>query len=284
MRQKYLAYFFAATVVSIWAGFVLMSRFAVKSPLNGNDIVALRFGIASTLLLPFWWFKWRVPLFNLRMLSLALCGGVGYASTAYWSFHFAPAAHGAVLLSGMLPFFMMLCSWLFLYQLPSHKMVIALVIIAIGVFSIGMHSVNNLAETWPGDLLMLLGSLLWAVYTVLVKKWNYAPMPTTIGVAILSALIFLPLYILLLPKGLTITPLNIILWQGFYHGIIVAILAMILYMQALARLGPLTLGAAMACVPTLAGLGGVLFLHEHLSSWLISGLIFTSIGAWLGSR
>lgn len=283
-RALRTGYLLAATTVFIWAGFVLFSRMAGKGALNGNDLVALRFGVAAALLLPAWWFRWRVPLFTRRMGALMVFGGMAYTLLAYWSFRFAPAAHGAVLLSGVLPFFVALVTWVLLKQSPSYRVRQALLCIGGGVVCLGMHSLGGLAESWPGDLMMVAASLSWAIYTVLVRRWGFAPAETTIGVTLLSALCFLPLYFLVLPKGLPAAPWPDILLQGFYQGVLVAIVAMVLYMAALARLGPLRLGTVMATVPAIAGLGATLLLGEPFSLWLLGGLLLTSFGAWLGTR
>lgn len=277
-------YAYAAATVMIWAGFVLLSRLAGKSALNGSDIVALRFATAAAILFPFWCFKWRVPLLDRRLFLLALTGGVGYTLAAYWAFRFAPAAHGAVLLSGVLPFFVAGVAWVLLGEPPRARLRHALLAIAAGVGCLAMHSLGGLAQSWPGDLMLIGASILWAVYTVLVRRWGYAPVETTIGVTLISAVVYLPVYLLLLPKGIAHAPLSAIVLQSLYQGVLVAIVAMVLYMQALSRLGPLKLGTAMATVPAIAGTGATLLLGEPFSGWLLAGLVLTSIGAWLGTR
>lgn len=277
-------YLFAAATVAIWAGFVLFSRVAGGSVLNGHDVTALRFATAALVLLPAWWWRWRVPLWNVRMACLALTGGMGYALTAYWSFRFAPAAHGAVLLSGVLPFFVAAMAWLLLKERPRVTIAYALLWIALGVACLAMHSLSGLAASWPGDVLLLTASLLWAVYTVLVRRWGFAPMETTIGVTLISAAVYLPVYVFLLPKGIQQAEWPAILTQAVYQGVFVAIVAMVLYMQALSRLGPLRLGTVMATVPAIAGTGATLILGESFSGWLLAGLVLTSVGAWQGTR
>lgn len=277
-------YLFAAATVAIWAGFVLLSRMAGSSVLNGNDITALRFAMASLVLLPAWWWRWRVPLWNRRLFVLMLSGGMGYALAAYWSFRFAPAAHGAVLLSGVLPFFVAAMAWLILKEKPRPTVWRALIFIAAGVACLAIHSLSGLAQSWPGDLLLLLGSLLWAIYTVLVRRWGFAPMETTIGVTLLSAVVYLPVYALFLPKGIAEASWGLIVTQALYQGVLVAIVAMVFYMQALSRLGPLRVGTAMATVPAIAGVGATWVLGEAFSVWLLAGLIMTSVGAWQGTR
>jgi drug/metabolite transporter (DMT)-like permease len=277
-------YFFAAATVLIWSGFVLMARHAGVSALNGYDLTALRFGTAAALLLPAWIFWKRVPIFNLRMLSLALSGGIAYSVVVYWSFHFAPGGHGAVLISGMLPFFMAACAWVVLGETPRRSLWLSLIVIALGMAALGVDTFRHSGSTWRGDLMMATSSLIWAIYTVLVRRFGYSPAETTIGVALLACLIYLPVYIVFLPKGMAQVPLSAVLAQAFYQGVLVVIVAMVFYMQAMVRLGPTRLGAIMAVVPAVAGLGAWLVLQEPLSAFLVAGLVLTSTGAWLGSR
>ena len=277
-------YVFAAATVLIWSGFVLVTRRAGVSALNGFDLAALRFGTAALLLSPAWLFWRRVPLFDARMLLLALTGGIGYSLTVYWSFRFAPAAHGAVLISGMLPFFVAACAWMLLREPPRHSLRLALIVIAAGMAAMAVDAFRQPGSTWRGDVLMLASSFIWAVYTVLVRRFGYAPADTTIGVALLAALLYLPVYAFCLPKGIALVPLHAVLVQAFYQGVLVVIVAMVLYMQAMVRLGPTRLGAIMATVPAVAGLGAWLVLGEPLSAFLLAGLLLTSAGAWLGSR
>jgi drug/metabolite transporter (DMT)-like permease len=277
-------YIFGFITVSLWAGFVLMSRTAEASGLNGFDLTALRFGTAALFLLPAWLFWHRVALFNLPMLALAAAGGIGYSVCVYSAFHFAPASHGAVLLSGILPFFVTLMAWLILGESPSQHRWMALGVIGLGVLCLGVYSIGNLHQSWPGDLLLISSSFLWGLYTVLVKRWGKTPWDITIGVALLSALIYLPVYWLFLPKGLFTAPWHAILMQAFFQGVMVVIVAMLCFMQAMARLGPTRLGAVMATVPAFAGIGAVVLLGEPFSWLLVAGLLLTCSGAWLGSR
>lgn len=277
-------YGFAAATVSIWAGFVLMARLGGKSHLTALDVTALRFGVAAVMLLPAWLFWKRVPLFNRTMLGLVATGGIGYSLAVYSGFKYAPAAHGAVLISGLLPFFMPLCAFLILREPFRHSLRLALPVIALGMVALGVDTFGHSSGTWKGDLLMISSSILWAVYTVLVRRSGLGPWETTIGVALLASLIYLPVYVLFLPKAIGLEPMHVLVAQGFYNGVLVVIVAMLLYMQAMVRLGPTRLGSIMAVVPAVAGIGSSLVLGEPLSGWLVFGLAMTSLGAWLGAR
>lgn len=284
-----MGYVLAGITVMLWASFVLLGRVAGENNLNPFDLTALRFSVAAFVLLPVWLFWQRELLvmeqvFNRRMLVLALLGGLGYALGAYSGLAISPASHGAVLLSGVLPFFMTLMAWLILREQPTRDRYIALSVIAVGVMCMAIYSLDNLRQSWRGDLLLMFSSALWALYTVLVKRWSKMPLEVTVGVALLSAMIYMPVYFLALPKKISHAEWSAIILQGAFHGFFVVIVAMLFFMQAMQRLGPTRLGAVMAMVPAVAGLGAVLVLHEPFSWLLIAGLVFTSAGAWLGSR
>lgn len=277
-------YFFAAGAVLIWSGFVLVSRIGGTSVLNAFDIAALRFSVAGLVLLPVWWFWKRIPLFNKTVLSLALSGGIGYSLVVYFAFKHAPAAHGAVLISGLLPFFVPLMALAILNEPLRRNLRIALPVIAVGMICLGVDIFSRSENTLPGDLLLVTSSLIWALYTILAKRSGLGAWETAIGSALLAALIYLPIYALFLPKAIMVAPLNDILLQAIYQGVVVAVIAMLFFMAAMTRLGPTRLGACMALVPAVAGISASLILGETLDAWLIAGLLATSAGAWLGAR
>jgi len=281
-------YAYAAVVVTFWAGFVLVSRLGGTSDLSPFDITALRFGTAALLLAPAWMFWRRVPLFTPQMLVLALVGGLGYSLSVYGGFRYAPAAHGALLVSGLLPFGVAFMVWRLLGEVPQPSMRRALWLIAAGVACLAMDIAGREdlpgATTLLGDALLVCASLCWALYTVLIRRWGYGPWETTIGVALLASLLYLPVYALLWPDAILRANPEGVLLQALYQGVIVVIVAMVLYMQAMQRLGPARLGAMMALVPALAGIGVSLLLDEPLTAWLVAGLLLTSTGAWSGVR
>lgn len=277
-------YLFAALTVAIWSGFALVSRIGGTSVLTGLDITALRFGTAAVLLLPALSMRGGVGLPAGRLAALALFGGLGYSLLVYSGFAYAPAVHGAILLSGLLPFEVAAFAWLLLDERPSARRWLGLGIIAAGVACLGTDVLRGDAETWRGDLLILGASLCWALYTVLARRWTVAPWDATIGVALLAALVYLPIYVFFLPKQLAAAPWSLIAGQAVYQGIIVVIVAMILYMKAAERMGPTRLGTFMALVPAISGLAAVPLLGEPLTGWLLGGLALVSGGAYLGSR
>jgi drug/metabolite transporter (DMT)-like permease len=282
--QGYLA---ALTTAVIWAGFILISRLGGKTGLTGWDIVALRLGTASLVLLPL---SLRLPAGtwrDARLWTLATLGGLIFLTFVYAGFKLAPAAHGGILLPGMQPFLVTALAWWLMGTRPPRQRLWALLPIALGVICVAMPQIlgaHNGPSTLGGDALLLGASLAWAAYSVLVKKWTYDPWLLTRFVALASALLYLPVYLLALPKGLDTVPLSMLVLQGLYQGLGPTILAMILFLRAVAILGAERTGAIVALVPVMAGLGAVPLLGEPLTVWLVAGLLLVSAGAFLAAR
>lgn len=282
--QGYLA---ALATVVIWAGFILISRLGGKTALTGWDIVALRLGTASLVLLPFSLSfpagTWR----SLRMWAMALIGGLIFLVFVYAGFKRAPAAHGGILLPGMQPFLVTALAWLLMGSRPSRLRLFGLIPIAAGVACVaapqllGAHSGPS---TLNGDLLLLGGSIAWATYSVLVKKWVVDAWLLTRFVALASTLVYMPIYLLWLPKGVDQVPMSMLLLQGLYQGLGPTIIAMLLFLRAVAILGAERTGALVALVPVMAGLGAVPMLGEPLTGWLVAGLLLVSGGAFISAR
>ena len=284
LAQGYAA---ALATVLIWAGFILVSRLGGKSALTGWDIVALRLGTASLVLLPFSLNMPSGTWTDRRLWALALIGGLLFLMLAYAGFKLAPAAHGGILMPGLQPFLVTALAWWWLGARPPRQRLLALIPIALGVVCVAVPVVAGLGHgpsTLPGDLLLLTASVAWAAYSVLVKKWVYDPWLLTRFVALASALVFLPIYVLFLPKGLDQVPTSMLVLQALYQGIGPTIVAMILFLKAVSILGAERTGALVALVPVLAGLGAVPLLDEPLTPWLVAGLALVSGGAWLASR
>lgn len=279
-------YLYAGATLCIWTGFVLVSRLGGKSVLTPYDVFALRLVVASLILLPLAGSlvsggEWR----DRRLWVLALVGGLLYGVLVYSGFKFAPAAHGGILLSGLQPFLISAIVWLLAGTRPTRLRGIGLAGIAVGVCCAAMpYFMHWSPAVLLGDILLILSSVAWAFYSVLAKRWGFSPWTLTRAVALGSAILYLPVYALWLPKALAAAPLSMMLAQGLYQGIGATILAMIFFLRAVASLGPERTAAILALVPVTSGLLAVPLLDEPLTGWLLAGLVFVSLGAYVAAR
>jgi drug/metabolite transporter (DMT)-like permease len=282
LKKGYLDVVF---VVRIWSGFVLVSRIGGKSELLSYDVVALRFGTAAVLILPYWIFRNKVNLLQTKLFILSLVGGIGYCTLVYYGFRFAPASHAGILLPGLLPFEATIFSFLLLGEHPSRWRLAGLGSIALGVIVLAVENMKGSStDMWVGDVSFVAAGTCWAIYSVLVRKWQVAPLDATVALALLSAVLYLPVYGLFLPRHIALASWGTIAFQAFYQGVMAMIVAMIFYMRAMKALGPSSIGLFMALVPVIAGMAAVPLLNEPLTAAVMVSLFCVSFGAWLGSR
>lgn len=280
-RTRLIGYVLLATTMLIWGSFTLISRFGATQVMTTWDIGALRFMTASLVLIPIQIYRreWRF-LFDPRVLVLALIGGVAYSILVYDGFGHAPAAHAAIWMNGLLPFWTAIAALIILREALSRDNWLSLFVIAIGLA--GMSSLMYEEHEFTlgiGDAFFVLASMCWGIYTALLKRWMLPPWQAMSGVALLSTLIYLPIYAVFLPSRLAEATLPQILTQAVFQGIFVVIIAMLTFIGAVERLGAVKVGSILALAPLLAALAAVPLLGEPLSLAVLVGLIAVSIGA-----
>lgn len=284
-RSGYLA---ALIVVCCWSGFNIVSRIGGKSELTPFDIAALRFGVAGLLMSPLFIRVMRdIDRSRFVQYLVVTCfGGLGYALLAYTGFSLAPAAHAGVLVNGGIPFATALIAWLALGQRPHGRAVVALAIALAGIVLIGLQSFTHIeagGRQWVGDLCFLAAAVSWAIAGLLMRRWRLQPIDTTAMMVGLSAVVYLPVYILLLPTHLAEVSFNTLLLQGVYQGLIAATLAGIFYNHANHTIGPHKASLMLALVPGITALAAVPLLGESLTPLAICGVVLVTFGAVLGA-
>jgi drug/metabolite transporter (DMT)-like permease len=283
---------------------------ALKS-LTPLDIVFCRIVGAALVLLPWGYFLvrkmradnpsadtslWISPLPLKLTVLLGLFGGVGYAVLAYSAFTFAPAAHGSVLMPGLLPLTTALLSVLLLGESLSRGRKLGLFLIFCGGLLVGGASIWQAyadsasgSQVWKGDVLFVTASSCWAFYTVLCRKHRLDAVPTTIAVIVFCVLAFLPVYALLVASGVLVSklanaPMWEILFQTFWQGMGSVVISGIAFTQMIRYFGPVRSTMLTAIVPGLSALGAVIFLGEPLGMNLIMGLSLVTLGIVVGVR
>lgn len=276
----------AAAVVVIWSGFNIVSRIGGRSPLTPYDMAALRFVFSGLVCLPFVWIRRRHLAWR-HLTVLAALGGMAYALFVYAGFSLAPAAHAGILVNGGIPFATALLAWLVLGYRPGLRSELALVVAAVGIVLIGLHSFGQFAgapaQQWIGDVFFLLAALCYASFGLLLKQWHVSPLDATIGIAVISMVCYTPVYLALLPKAITTVPVSFVLWQGLYQGVLAASIAGLLFAYAIHNIGPQRATLMLALVPGVSALAAVPLLGESLDAVTIAGVVLVTVGAVLGA-
>lgn len=107
MQQGYFA---ALAAVLIWSGFILVSRMGGISELLSYDVIAIRYIVCASVVLPFWFFKYRFKIFQPKLIILSLIGGFSYALFVFKGFELTPASQAAVILPSLMPVLIIILS------------------------------------------------------------------------------------------------------------------------------------------------------------------------------
>ena len=284
LSERLRGYLAACVVVLCWSGFNIVSRFGSKGVFTPFDLAAMRFGVSGAIALPLF-LSW-VPMRDWpRYLAIACLGGLGYGVLVYSGFAFAPTAHAGVFVNGGIPFWTItLVTAMAGWKIQRH-MVISLALSTCGLVLISFDSLFHAhqAGMWIGDVLFLTAALLWAIFGLLMRRWQLRPHLAILGLASFSCVIYLPVYLLWLPKTIATAPAFDIGLQCVYQGIIAALLAGWMYSYANLKIGAASASMMLALVPGVSALGAIPILGEALTLTIAAGILLVSCGALLGA-
>lgn len=310
----------AVVTVSIWTFFIVIAR-ATADPSRGGvltpfDIVYLRLLGAGAILLPWgWWITARdraraqasgtagsagassslggfSPLPLDLTLKAGLFGGLLYGVLAYSGFVYAPAAHASVLMPGSLPLWTTLLALVMLGEAVSAVRALGLVLIVVGDLLVGgaslLHALDG-SGVWRGDVLFMAASLVWSIYSVLVRRYRLDAVRATIAITALAFVVYVPAYTVLLllqwvPGHALTASLREVLPQMLFQGVGSVVISGITFNKMIQHYGPVRSTMITALVPGLSALAAVVFLGEPLHWNLALGLVLVTVGILFGVR
>lgn len=252
--------FWAAIAIFVWSGSLIMLRLGVTTSLTVYDLTALRFGVAALILAP-------VILrrgFGLKRLGLGgflmMVGGFGapYIILMSTALKTAPASAAGSLNPGMMAVSSVLLGWAVFGDRIGRAR-----IAGIGLILTGSAFVMGLTGSITIGHIILIGTgVMWAGYALTVRRAGIPALHATAIVAVCSALLYLPFYLLFLPKQLTTAPVQDILSQAAFQGVLVSIAAVFAFNRSAELLGPVTGATLPALIPLATLILGALLLDE----------------------
>ena len=302
----------AIITVTIWTGFIIIARAMSHRTLTPFDIAFVRMIGAGLIMLPWgWWWVRNQAKANAGAGTKPARGWLGlspypwkltatigvpaalmYAVFVYSGFMFAPAAHGSVLLPGMLPLWTTLLALVIIGTPISGKRWFGLGLIITGGLLVGgsslLHAFDG-GDIWKGDLLFLAASFSWSYYTVMTRKHGLAAIPATIAICVFAVFTFVPMYVVLAFTGVIVShlreaPWSEILFQALVQGVGSVVISGITFVRMVETFGPIRSTMITAVVPSLSALGAVIFLGEPLYWNLLLGLALATVGIVFGVR
>ena len=271
----------------IWGSDYPFAKIALRevSPLAFS---AMRTLISTLILVPFfisqeknWSVPWRhlLGLFFLALLGTFLnriCWSVGLNLTT---------ASNSGLLSATSPIFVLLFSSLLLRNEVTRRAALGITVAFLGVFLVirgDWKGWEIKAENFQGDLIIVLGAVLWALFTVLAKKLLkiYSTLKMTAYVMVIGTILFLPF----LPNNKSGGWMGIsgLAWLGvLYVALMGNCLAYFLWIRGIQNIGPMRTILYQYLMPITVILFSVPFLNERLTAMQVGGALVVFAGIFL---
>ncbi len=287
--------YFALTVVPlIWGSNFIVGKHLVAS-LPPFALTTGRFTVALLCLLPLYLYnRIKHPPGKIRgstwflLFFLGLTGVFAFNTLLYAGLrHTSPV--NATLINALNPTLTVLMSLLILGEKAPRRQVLALVFSFAGVAWIALQGqparLVSLAFN-PGDLVILFGTLVWAVYSVGVKKAVTTVSPlaaTTLSIFLGLLLLFPATYI-----ELTHYPVSPLTWETvlalIYLGVFPSVIGFWLWNRGIGQVGPGKAAMFYNLIPPFTAVMNYLFLSEVPKAYHVAGGFLVLWGVIWGTK
>ena len=268
---------YALAAVLIWTGFILISKAGAVSSMAVPDMLMVRFGTACLLFSPFI-YKHRKVILQWRMFVLGAIGGVAYGVSVFTGFALAPATHAALLLPGLMPVMIAVLAYFIANERHRLSSQIGIALSSTGIIALLAETLLADSHYLSGDLSFVVACLFWGIFTVLLRRWQFAPWHATLGIIATTTILFVPVYILFLPHNIAQQSFEMLGLQAFYQGVMATTVQMVLYARAVHILGATKMGGLMALVPVFASTLAVPMFNEQWTNGLSVALVMILAG------
>ncbi|MBT4989034.1 MAG: EamA family transporter [Rickettsiales bacterium] len=273
--NRYYPYILAMITVTLW-GFLFVAAKESVSGMPPFAILTVRFFLVAAILIPFY----RKPPIPLKkVFIIALVFGVGHLGTMFWSLHLGlDSSVGIVVDQIGIPISLLLAFFAF-GEKPHSIAVLGILLAMIGTFILA-GTPNSIGNPIAFSLMVSTG-FFWALYSILLKKFNSpSPLGLIAWISLLSfpmlgilSLIFENNQINLLSTA-TSSQIYSLLYTVFF-GLIIAhsIWGYLMTTESINKIVPMIL-----LVPIFGIFGGAICLHEPISNHMILGSFMMILG------
>lgn len=281
-----------ALTTLLWSSNFVIGR-AIRDDVSPSTLNFLRWAIALAILVPFTLRDLRAHRIALarNWKLIALLGGSGIAAfqTLTYCALTRTTALNTILLLSLAPLAIVALSWLALGERVTRVQALGLVASLGGAATLILH--GDLATLFDlgfnvGDLWMLLAVVIWAIYSVLLKRRPAEVPPLALHTSSVAAgtLWMLPLFGWEAAQGSGL-PGSVEAWAAIaFVAVFSSALAHGLWVRGVAAIGPNRAGVFIHLMPLFGGALAVTFLGEQLAAYHAIGAALVLVGVVLTSR
>lgn len=271
MPTQYLYWSLPIIAVTFWALNISVTRY-VSEFISPISMSFYRWLLAFILLTPFMLPKVLINFDSIRphLYQLAIIGLFGmvlYHGLSYSAAHYTTATNMGMA-HALIAFFTIFLSFTILNEKPSLFTIIGSTLSFLGLlFLISSGNISNLKNlgSQVGDLLITAAVFCSALYGVLLKKWTFKislmlSLYIQIGFAVLFHIPLLIIFGWEIPNTNSFSSI-------LYAAVLASIIAPLLWMLAIQKLGPNKASIFMNLMPILASVIAYIWLNEEWTSY-----------------
>ena len=274
---------FGIAAAICWAAGFVAAKHGIAKGMSPTDLAFHRFVWSGLAMVPVMAKAGFADLGGVgwsRGMVILLLAGPLQAISSYTGFTLAPLGHGAVIHPASAALGGALLAYLVLHEPLTRARLIGILGIILGLLVFAGEAVTQLGGKAPiGDALFASAGLMWAVFTICLRKWSTSGIMAARIVGVLSLLIYAPLFAYfvgferLMAVGLAENLLQIAV-QGIFAGL----LAIYLFGRSVTALGAGRASTFPALVPAFTILIGFLALGDVPTWPQLVGLAIVGVG------
>ncbi|MBA2251247.1 MAG: DMT family transporter [Nitrospirales bacterium] len=292
VRSPALAYVALTTAAVAWGGSIVAQKIALGS-FSPVEVSVLRGLGALLILIPLWWWqegrKVTLSLKDVVILAVLGLGVLGNHLLTLFGLRYIGASMAGVII-GASPVITAFLSSLLIRDVPFRTVLPGCVLSFAGVALVsGMNPPGVEGERlWVGGVLVVLGLVSWAMYTIGSRPIMERLSPLTVNWTTLLFSIFLQIPLLwtdttMLGIGVdTIAPSS---WLALLYLIVFATaLGQQAWLYGVRGVGPSRAGVFVNLIPVSALVFAALVLGDRIEMKELVGIMLILVGVWLVNR
>ena len=286
-----MSYLLLIFTTLFWSGNFVLSR-GMHADIPPLALSFWRWALALVILLVFCW----KPVYSQRhmiakerkyIITQGLLGVTGFNTLIYLAVQTTTAVN-AVLINSCTPILIALCSLALYRERISGRRWLGILTSLTGVALImaggDLRALLGL-EFNRGDLLVLMAGLVWALYSINLRKFprDLHPFAFQTGIVIVGLIGILPLFAaeLMLGHRMALTVPNTA--TIVYVAVFPSVLAFIFWNRAVRDIGANRAGTFIHLMPVFSSILAVIFLGERIEPFHIQGITMVFAGIFLAT-
>ena len=291
MTQSVKAYLLLTFTVFFWSGNVIIARL-LHSDISAIALNTGRWWLATLFLLPFAWHflkkDFSVILKHLGFLSLISFMGISLFNTLLYQAAQTTTSNNIAMIHTTMPAMIVLLAAIVLKENIRLRALAGVAISISGAMLVVARGELNVLLSWgfaAGDLWMLIANLVYAIYSIMLKKRPEIHPMSFLGASfVIGSILLIPLFIWDLSNNPfpEMTPL---LAGGFlYIAIFPSIVSYLFWNRGVALIGASLAGFFICLIPVFTAILSAIVLKEALSWYHLVGMVFILTGFILFQR